>query len=235
MKQHEARYHHGNLRSALVDRALGLVEEAGAEGFSLREAARLLGVSANAAYRHFASRSVLLEAVAELGFGRMEQRLRAAVAAVGDRPATGPAAVERIKALGRGYVEFAVDHPQLLRLMFGSRGFASLEQGGAPMPPAYALLGAALDDLAAEGFLPADRRPGAELKAWTVVHGFASLVVQGVGAVQRPAKRTEALEAVLDFALIGLCGRLPRRAPRPAERRGRHAPSAPTRRRPPTG
>jgi AcrR family transcriptional regulator len=199
-------YHHGDLRRALIARAVRLVEEAGAERFSLREAARLVGVSANAAYRHFADKGELLTAVAEVGFDRMERRLQKALSSV-DGP--GTSALERVKALGRGYVDFAVDHPELLRVMFGSSGFSSLEKGGPPKPPAYALLGAALDELARVGVLPPDRRPGAELKAWTVVHGFASLVVQGVGAVQGTAARTDALEAVLEFAVTGLCGRLP--------------------------
>jgi AcrR family transcriptional regulator len=221
MKGHRPPYHHGNLRNALVDRAVTLVETAGAEEFSLREAARLVGVSANAAYRHFSAKSALLEAVAEVGFERMERRLRTAVGAVADGPTRSAGAVERAKALGRAYVDFAVDHPRLLRLMFGARGLASPEDGAAPRPAAYALLGAALDELAAEGVLPADRRPGAELKAWTVVHGFASLVVQGVGAVQDPARRSAALEAVLDFLLVGLCGRLPSAEPRRARGRAR--------------
>lgn len=228
MSRHTAPYHHGNLRSALIDRALGLVEEVGAEAFSLREAARRVGVSANAAYRHFAAKSDLLAAVAEVGFGRMEERLRAAVVAVRARPTPAATAVERIKALGRAYVEFAVEHPQLLRLMFGSSGVASLEDGGAPKRPTYALLSASLDALADEGVLPAERRPGAELKAWTVVHGFASLVLQGVGAVQRSPERAEGLEAVLDFALIGLCGRMNSTGPRRRDRRSRQAAGATT-------
>lgn len=215
-----------------MDRAIVLVEALGAEGFSLRQAARLVGVSANAAYRHFAGKSALLGAVADAGFATMEQRLRTAGAAVGARRTPAAAAVERIKALGRAYVAFAVDHPQLLRLMFGSSGSPSGDPRAAPRRPAYALLGAALDELVAAGVLPADRRPGAELKAWTAVHGFASLVVQRVGALGRPAKRTAALEAVLDFALIGLCGRLPP-GPRRPRRRGRRprTPGAPPRRR----
>lgn len=200
------RYHHGDLRNALIEQAVKLVEEVGADQFSLREAARLVGVSANAAYRHFKDRSELLTAVAEVGFSRMERRLLKGLssAAAQRRP---PGAVERLKAVGRAYVEFAVENPELLRVMFGSDGLSSLEKSGPPKPAPYAMLGRMLDDLVAEGALSAERRPGAELKVWVVVHGFASLVVQGVGAFQKKAQRTEALEAILDFATIGLCGR----------------------------
>jgi AcrR family transcriptional regulator len=201
-------YHHGNLRNALIRQAVKLVEEGGAERFSLREAARLVGVSANAAYRHFADKSDLIAAVADFGFGRLERCALKAISAVPDRPTAAAAAVERLKAAGRAYVAFAVDHPELLRVMFGSSGLAVLEKDSSIKPAPFVLLGKALDDLVDAGALPADRRPGAELKAWTAVHGFASLVIQSGGTAQRRARRTEALEAVLDFALIGLCGRL---------------------------
>jgi AcrR family transcriptional regulator len=207
MGRSSARYHHGDLRNALLEQAVKLVEEVGADAFSLREAARLVGVSANAAYRHFADRSELLRAVAEVGFGRMQRRVHQALSSVSARRSPGTA-VERAKAVGRAYVEFAVDHPELLRVMFGSDGLASFDRSGPPKPDPYAMLASALDELVAEGALPADRRPGAELKAWVVVHGFASLVVQGVGALQSKSSRKEALESVLDFAVVGLLGRL---------------------------
>jgi AcrR family transcriptional regulator len=208
MRQPKPRYHHGDLRNALVEQAVKLVEEAGAESFSLREAARRVGVSANAAYRHFADKSDLLAAVAEVGFARMERRMLRAIAAAARRPTAPATAVERLKAAGRAYVEFAVEHPELLRVMSGSSGLAPREERGPGRPAPLALLGKALDDLVSEGVLPAARRARAELKAWTAVHGFATLVVQGVEALQKKAPRTEALESILDFAIVGLCGRL---------------------------
>lgn len=208
MNRRKPHYHHGDLRNALVRQAVKLVEEAGAESFSLREAARRVGVTANAAYRHFTDKSALVAAVAEVGFGRLEQRALRAIAAVGDRQSEAIAAAERLKAAGRAYVDFAVDHPELLRVMFGSSGLAVLEKEGALRPAPFVLLGKVLDDLVHAGVLPRERRPNAELKAWTVVHGFASLVVQSGGALRKKAARAEALEAVLDFAMIGLCGRL---------------------------
>ncbi len=201
-------YHHGNLRNALVEQAVKLVEGAGAECFSLREAARLVGVSANAAYRHFADKSDLLRAVAEVGVGLQERYILKSLSAVEAQPTAANAAVERLKATGRGYVEFAVDHPELLRVMFGSTGLASRDEHGFRRTAPYGLLSKALDDLLAAGVLPPDRRPGAEFKAWTVAHGFAMLVVQGVGALQARATRTSALESALDFALLGMCGRM---------------------------
>jgi len=92
--------------------------------------------------------------------------------------------------------------------MFGSNGLATLESDSSLRPAPFVLLSKTLDDLMRAGVLPADRRPKAELKAWTVVHGFASLVVQAGGAIQRMETSADALESILDFAMVGLCGRL---------------------------
>jgi len=208
MQRRKPRYHHGDLRNALVAQAARLVETGGAENFSLREAARLEGVSAKAAYRHFADKSDLLAAVAEDGFTLMHRKLEGAIGAVSDLQGPAESAIARLRAAGRAYVEFAVEHPELLRVMFGSNGLITLENDRSLQPAPFALLSRTLDDLVRAGVLPADRRPNAELKAWTVVHGFASLVVQAGGAAQLKGTSDDALESILDFAMVGLCGRI---------------------------
>jgi AcrR family transcriptional regulator len=97
VKRPKPHYHHGDLRNALIEQAVKLLEETGAESFSLREAARLVGVTANAAYRHFADKSDLLTAVAEVGLSRMERGIVRAITAVADQPTAAAAAVERLK------------------------------------------------------------------------------------------------------------------------------------------
>jgi AcrR family transcriptional regulator len=208
MHRQRPRYHHGKLRNALLARAMILIENRGAQSFSLREAARLEGVSPKASYRHFADRSELLTAVAEEGFRLIARKLVETIAAVSDQRGEVEDAIERLKAAGRAYVAFAIEHPELLRLMFGSNGLATLERDRSLQPEAFLMLSKTLDDLVRTGALPADRRPGAELKAWTVVHGFASLVVEAGGATQRMGAAADALESILDFAIIGLCGQL---------------------------
>jgi AcrR family transcriptional regulator len=210
MTRAKAHYHHGDLRNALLEQAVRLVEEDGAERFSLREAARRVGVTANASYRHFSDRADLLKAVAEAGFARMEAHMAKALAAVPGTPRRR-AAVERVKAAGRAYVDFAVSHPELLKVMFGAEGLPSLETTSAtPRPTPVAMLADALDGLVAAGVLREGRRAGAELKAWVIVHGFARLVVEGVVGLQEKQARAAALESLFDFALMGLCGERPR-------------------------
>lgn len=200
-------YHHGDLRNALVLTAGRLIERDGLDEFSLRGTAREVGVSANAAYRHFADKSDLLTAVAQHGFTQLGQRMRRAMSAT--RTGANPAelAVNRFKATGRAYVEFALAHPELFEVMFGRCG----EYPPAPRDPAddeagtYALLGSALDDLVTHGALAPAHRPGAEFKAWVTVHGFARLCLDGAVGFPSAAARADELDALLDFAVAGIC------------------------------
>jgi AcrR family transcriptional regulator len=213
-------YHHGDLRNALVASAVRLIEAEGPGAFSLREAAREVGVSANAAYRHFDDKSALMTAAAAEGFAKLAKRMRRAMDRAESNATEEAPALARFKAVGRAYVEFACDHPELFRLMFGARGVECFH-GAAEPPPAetpWTLLAGALDALVSEGILPAARRPGAELAAWSVVHGFASLALEGLAAPRAGRERAAALEAVLSFAVVGICGEVSasRRRPRSA-------------------
>jgi AcrR family transcriptional regulator len=200
-------YHHGDLRNALVLSAVRLIEDDGLGEFSLRGTAREVGVSANAAYRHFSDKADLLTAVAQHGSDLLAQRMRRAMNA--SRAGRNPAerAVNRFKATGRAYVQFALAHPELFEVMFGRCRPHSLT----PRDPAedeagtYALLGEALDDLVTSGVLAPAGRPGAELKAWVTVHGFARLCLDGAAHLPSGSARTGALESLLDFAVAGIC------------------------------
>ena len=202
-------YHHGDLRNALVASAARLIEAGGPGAFSLREAARTVGVSANAAYRHFDDKSVLMAAVAADGFAQLAKRMRRAMeGATVDQ--SDPVSVARFKAVGRAYVEFASDHPPIFRLMFGE-GMASCAKPDAEMIDAdspWDLLGLTLDALVIDGVLDPARRPGAEWKAWAAVHGHASLMLEGVPQLTTTPVRHASLEALLQFAVVGICGDL---------------------------
>ena len=200
-------YHHGDLRNALVLTAVRLIEADGLDEFSLRATAREVGVSANAAYRHFHDKSDLLNAVAQHGFEQLGQRMRRAMSATRTGRNQAELAVNRFKATGRAYVDFALAHPELFEVMFGSGG----AHPPTPKDPAddeagtYALLGSALDQLVTHGVLDPARRPGAEFKAWVTVHGFARLCLDGAVQLQSAAMRAEELESLLDFAVAGIC------------------------------
>jgi AcrR family transcriptional regulator len=201
-----ARYHHGDLRNALVGAALERIGQGGQAAFSLREAARDVGVSANAAYRHFDDKAALLTAAAAAGFERLSRRMRLAMNRAARRAGGGSVAIARFKAVGRAYVAFALDQPELFRLMFSESGGACT--GATPTAPEkptpWQLVGLALDDLVAEGVLAPAQREGAELKVWSAVHGFAALVLAGGAAMPRGRSRSVALEALLAFTVRGL-------------------------------
>lgn len=207
MSVSKATYHHGDLRNALVDAGLVLIEQVGAEAFSLREVAREVGVSANAAYRHFEDKGGLLTAIAVSGFERLSSGMQEAMRAARPQGAVKSRAVARFNAAARAYVALAQEHPQLYGLMFGSAGRACLAAEGALVGPTPgALLGRVLDELVKEKAMSTKHREGAEIHVWSAVHGFASLVHSGPLAELSDKARADALEELLRFVIAGLRG-----------------------------
>jgi AcrR family transcriptional regulator len=107
------RYHHGDLRSALVDAAIGVIAERGVRSFSLAEASRRLGVTTAAPYRHFADRDELLAAVAARALSVFTAMLAGAADAA-DTPA------QRLAAMAGAYVRFAAQQRPLFDTIFSS-------------------------------------------------------------------------------------------------------------------
>jgi AcrR family transcriptional regulator len=173
-------YHHGNLTQALTEAATSLARTGGPEAVVLREAARKVGVSATAAYRHFDRHSDLKEAVKLECQAQLRGRMQAAVAAVDPLPDPAAEAVRKLRAIGQGYLEFARAEPGLYRTAFcrierDDHG-SHLEMLDAP---AYVLLSDILDEMVASGAMPAHRRPLAEIATWSMAHGLAMLIVDG--------------------------------------------------------
>jgi len=166
-------YHHGDLRKALIEAALILIEEKGVKGFTLKDAARMAGVSTAAPYRHFADKEALLGAILAQGFAAFNQALRTAFESV-----TEPR--EKILELGVAYIHFALNNPAQFRVMFGlnrrraEAAFPSEREEGAS---GFELLGEglrALDPLAT----PEQHRDRV-LACWSIVHGFVMLHLEG--------------------------------------------------------
>ncbi len=207
-----SRYHHGDLRRALLDAALVRIARDGAEQFSLRAAARDVGVSATAAYRHFADRSDLLAALAMEGFTALADAMVTAREATPRRGTSRARARAGFVAVGRAYVEFALAQPARFVVMFGAAHIRPRVRGraGTIDRDPYELLSDALDELVVAGELTAARRRGAEAKAWAVVHGTATLLRDGALVCRTRAERAALVESVLGFAADGLRGRAAR-------------------------
>ena len=165
-------YHHGDLRAALIEAGLQLTRAGGPEALTIREATRRVGVSPNAAYRHFADREALLSAVATA----IQHRMAAAMQSpVRRRGSAEHQAVDRLRAVGVGYIKFALDEPGWFAVAF----FGAVQPDETAAAPPYLALVEALDAMVDAGALPPERRDGAEWPCWSAVHGFAELALHG--------------------------------------------------------
>lgn len=200
-------YHHGNLRAALLDAGLELARAGGPDAVVLRAVSRAAGVSHNAAYRHFADQEDLLAAVADRCMERLGALMIERTAAVRTRGAQARAWA-RLNVIGAAYIEFARTEPGWFRT-----AFAGVARHGAPQSvvPAdgpgtnpYLLLNARLDELVEVGAIPPERRPGAEIAAWSAVHGISTLLVDGPLRALPADAAQQAIEAVLGVTSRGL-------------------------------
>ena len=166
-------YHHGDLREALLKAAVELVEEQGPDGFTLREAARKVGVTHTAPYRHFADRDALLVAVAEEGFQGLHAAAMARLTGLTDPR-------QRLQALGIAYVEYAVAHPSHFRVMHGGIADACSDPAFVQAKAAtFGLLLEIVGGCEAAGLIPVGSVPRYALSAWATVHGLADLLMSG--------------------------------------------------------
>jgi AcrR family transcriptional regulator len=182
-------------------------------GFSLREAARQIGVDPASSYRHFRDRDALLTELARRGFGALAAAMERALAAAGEDPAA------RLEALGCTYVSFALERPATFRTMFGPTGREARDprhrgahpEGRSP----YNLVEVEITAWAAGRAIAVDR---ATLMCWSAVHGLASLVIDGAVRLEADA-REETARALVRSVLAGLAPRAPGRVSRPGSAR----------------
>ncbi|MBU1358036.1 MAG: TetR/AcrR family transcriptional regulator [Gammaproteobacteria bacterium] len=185
-------YRHGDLRRALLEAGVALARAGGPDAVVLREATRRAGVVPNAAYRHFASRQALLQAVRAEALRSAAEAMQQELSEIPPQPTPADAARAKLRAVGSGYLRFALAETGLFRTAFGPKldaaGDASSDASTETLdsvPHArrglhpFELLGAALDQLVDAGAMPHERRPGAEYLAWSAVHGMALLVIDG--------------------------------------------------------
>ena len=168
------RYHHGDLRAALIRAADEILTEEGLEGFSLRAAARRAGVSVAAPAHHFGSAAGLLSEVAMLGFLDLAEYLRV--------PTDTMSPAGRLRAQGLGYVRFALAQPGRFHLMFrrdllDEQHPGLLEAGGRALDRLEGTVRARHQ--VAEGDALSDALRSEVLSAWSLVHGFAHLLLDG--------------------------------------------------------
>lgn len=171
----ERNYHHGNLRTALIEAGLKLIGEKGVRALTLREIGTQVGVSRSAAYRHFADKEDLLAAISEAGFSQFADTLELA------RGNAQQDFASRLTAMALAYVRFAMKHPAHYEVMFGSLGTsiecpeASKPRGSESAVRAFGLL----EQTIREGQESGHVRPGNSVAlarlVWAQVHGISTL------------------------------------------------------------
>jgi AcrR family transcriptional regulator len=214
-------YHHGDLRNSLITETLRVIGKDGVSAVSMRGLGQALGVSRTAAYRHFANKQDLLCAVAEDGFNAIADRYDKIM------ENAGPDAQATMEALGRAYVLFALEFPDMFRLMFSSEMAGQTRKASlrAAVERTNLVLGATVVQCQMQGTIrQGDPRVIANI-LWAGMHGLARLLVDGqlqtdehehgvpimttdkVGALQKNAGLV--LDLMVDVILQGL-------APKPA-------------------
>ena len=193
-------YHHGNLRQALIDATLQLIEAQGPQGFTLSDAAKTAGVTPAAVYRHFAGREDLIGECARQGFEIFADLM--AHAYDGGKPT----ALRAFEATGRAYLAFARKFPGHYMAMFESGLNLNRNPDLARASErARAVLTQAAEALSQN--IPAARRPPAAMFAahiWAMSHGVVELFARGAPGSRAPFPPEELLEAGIGIYLRGL-------------------------------
>lgn len=201
-------YHHGDLRHALIAEASRQARAGGPAAISLREVTRAVGVSPNAAYRHFADRDDLLRAAAAEAQNALARAIMARAAAAPDQ-SPPLAAIERLRRVGLAYIDFARTEQGWFELAYVTQDPLPTEDIvtlDAEVVPPFQFLLSTLDQMVETGALAAERRPLAEWACWSSVHGFADITTHGPVRWQ-PAEVIDALAAaVVEAAITGVRG-----------------------------
>lgn len=193
-------YHHGNLRQALIDTALELIETKGPTGFTLSEAAKQAGVTPAAVYRHFEGRNDLIAEAALEGYeifaDLMEYAYRSGQ----------PSALTAFEATGRAYLAFARKHPGHYIAMFESGVSVNRSpELAAAAARARGVLEQAATDLSQH--IPEEKRPPASMFSahiWAMSHGVVELYMRNAPGRAAPFSPDDLLESGIGIYLRGL-------------------------------
>lgn len=186
-------YHHGALHEAILAASLAEARSGGPQAIQIRALAKKVGVSPSAVYRHVPSIDVLIAEVAQLARKQLAARIVAERDRAPARRTRKAQARERFRAMGRGYVAFAVSEPQLFDTAF-------FPTSASPPHPeersAWSVLIEGVADLVDAGVVRPGAAADAALIAWSGVHGIASILVRR--ALVEPIPEDSAVDVVVD-------------------------------------
>ncbi|KUP93711.1 TetR/AcrR family transcriptional regulator [Tritonibacter horizontis] len=182
------RHHHGDLRNALVQAGIDLLEDGGIEALTLRKCAARAGVSHAAPAHHFGGLPGLRAAIAEEGFRIFSSYMQEA------RRQGDPSARGQLKSICRGYLRFGLDHAGILTVIFGNQGLASLVPGrNQETADAYQILREVCAPFVPEG----GHCRVIEFQVWSLIHGFTLLCLAGEFGPPRQALETGVFDQVI--------------------------------------
>lgn len=170
-------YHHGNLKEALVDTAMEIIDTDGLDAITLRDITQRLGTSRSAVYRHFENKEALILGVITRGYEHLDLLFTPIFQ---DRTRS---VSERFDTMGRAYLDFAIAHPNLYRLLFGEMYRKEREvlcdyKDESQATGLYALIGLLLE-AQEEGIIAQENPIVQAATVWASVHGLASLLIDG--------------------------------------------------------
>jgi AcrR family transcriptional regulator len=189
-------YHHGSLGAALVDAAVAVARTEGPGGLSVRAIAAAVDVSPAAVYRHFHSLDHLVAAVSQVAREELARALVAAQVKPMSARTKALRARQRMAAVGRAYIRFAIDEPHLFDTAFVS---CSAPPPGPDEPSSWKVLLECVEELEATGVVSPAMAVDAPLIAWAGVHGLANILARGVMA--EPLATAAAIDTVVEALL----------------------------------
>lgn len=169
--EEKQKYHHGDLRSALITATIEIINQQGIEGLTMRGLSTWVGVSRTAAYRHFNDKADLLAAAAMEGFKQFSEALKVT------RIDLSLNELERFKNMGQAYIKFAVDNPVYYRLMFGDVVIQKSKALNAISDTAFSEIVLMLEMLQAAKFIEKEEAKLQAIYIWSLMHGVASLTI----------------------------------------------------------
>ncbi|HQU70297.1 MAG TPA: TetR/AcrR family transcriptional regulator [Albidovulum sp.] len=182
-------YHHGDLRQAILETAIAMLNEPGGWQFTLREVARRAGVSHAAPYKHFPDKAALLNEIALIGFDRLHVALASARSSAGN-------AAEALAAASRAYLVFGLGNPALYRLMFGAEiGNSAAVHRDRRAMGAFDVVMDLLAEGQAAGLIEKRGVAGQAASVWAQMHGLTMLKLDGMLRPERVGE--DAVEAAL--------------------------------------
>lgn len=201
-------YHHGHLKEALLEAARYLAAERGPSGFTLAEAAKMVGVTPAAPYRHFADRGALIEELAKRGFEAFVQKLEAAWQNGQPSPEVA------FHRMGTAYLEFAREEPGLYAAMFGNVQTLNAPEPGAAADRALESIRQACASVLEYHGAPRDGAKALAFEIWSLSHGLAMLMLSGHLDPQRTGANPAAiLETAAQSLVEGAIRRTTRKGP----------------------